>query len=59
MTRNYIKFCPVCGSQNLDILSFGSDGHAQCRDCFTRFTVDAVTVKQKELKKEKEDPKKE
>lgn len=45
MTTKYIKFCPVCGGTNLDVVSYGSDGHAQCKDCNTRFTVDSVSLK--------------
>ncbi len=45
MTTKFIKYCPVCGTTRIDTTSFGSDGHAQCKICKTRFTVDAVPMK--------------
>ncbi len=49
MVTDFIKYCPVCGSTDIDTSSYGSDGHAQCCECKTRFTVDAISVDKKFL----------
>ncbi len=50
MTTRFIKYCPVCGTTDIDTSSHGSDGHAQCRRCHSRFSVDAVIIDDKQKK---------
>ncbi len=42
--REHIKYCPRCGSQELDFTTYGSDGHVLCIDCKTHFIVQSIRL---------------
>jgi recombinational DNA repair protein (RecF pathway) len=42
--REHIKYCPRCGTQELDFTTYPSDGHVLCIDCKTHFVVQSIRL---------------
>ena len=39
-----LRFCPRCGTKNIDVQSYGSPWTGQCKDCGASFSLMTVPV---------------